>query len=220
MVCHSVYLECFCSPSWAELYGVHCTAHSTSLSASPAWLCSWSWSFTPWLHSFVKDAQEQYNKLRMMHSNMETLYKELGDYFVFDPKKLSVEEFFMDLHNFRNMFLVSMGELLIFHWVSDCYWWVYTCPHILHLVLSVHPPLCASASSQRESEAPGNRRKDAESKTSQGKGRERTTGEAAEARAAHRHECRWECEGVSGRRLCLEPRTTQDGKWFLATLYL
>lgn len=61
----------------------------------------------------MKDAQEQYNKLRMMHSNMETLYKELGDYFVFDPKKLSVEEFFMDLHNFRNMFLVSKGELLI-----------------------------------------------------------------------------------------------------------
>lgn len=75
---------------------------------------SWSWSLTPWLHSFVKDAQEQYNKLRMMHSNMETLYKELGDYFVFDPKKLSIEEFFMDLHNFRNMFLVSKGELLFF----------------------------------------------------------------------------------------------------------
>uniref|UniRef100_A0A2K6TJ36 Protein diaphanous homolog 1 n=1 Tax=Saimiri boliviensis boliviensis TaxID=39432 RepID=A0A2K6TJ36_SAIBB len=59
---------------------------------------------------FVKDAQEQYNKLRMMHSNMETLYKELGDYFLFDPKKLSVEEFFMDLHNFRNMFLQAVKE--------------------------------------------------------------------------------------------------------------
>jgi hypothetical protein len=83
---------------------------------------SWSWSFTPWLHSFVKDAQEQYNKLRMMHSNMETLYKELGDYFVFDPKKLSVEEFFMDLHNFRNMFLVSKGKLLIFRGVPNDPW--------------------------------------------------------------------------------------------------
>uniref|UniRef100_A0A2K5ZGM5 Diaphanous related formin 1 n=1 Tax=Mandrillus leucophaeus TaxID=9568 RepID=A0A2K5ZGM5_MANLE len=60
--------------------------------------------------NFVKDAQEQYNKLRMMHSNMETLYKELGDYFLFDPKKLSVEEFFMDLHNFRNMFLQAVKE--------------------------------------------------------------------------------------------------------------
>uniref|UniRef100_A0A2K5Q6D8 Diaphanous related formin 1 n=1 Tax=Cebus imitator TaxID=2715852 RepID=A0A2K5Q6D8_CEBIM len=59
---------------------------------------------------FVKDAQEQYNKLRMMHSNMETLYKELGEYFLFDPKKLSIEEFFMDLHNFRNMFLQAVKE--------------------------------------------------------------------------------------------------------------
>lgn len=61
----------------------------------------------------MKDAQEQYTKLRMMHSNMETLYKELGDYFLFDPKKVSVEEFFMDLHNFKTMFVVSRGYLLI-----------------------------------------------------------------------------------------------------------
>lgn len=60
----------------------------------------------------MKDAQEQYDKLRMMHSHMETLYKELGQYFLFDPKKVSVEEFFMDLHNFRNMFVVSKGHLL------------------------------------------------------------------------------------------------------------
>ncbi|OWK11820.1 hypothetical protein Celaphus_00003689 [Cervus elaphus hippelaphus] len=42
--------------------------------------------------NFVKDAQEQYNKLRLMHSNMETLYKELGEYFLFDPKKQAVKE--------------------------------------------------------------------------------------------------------------------------------
>ncbi|XP_043840451.1 protein diaphanous homolog 1 isoform X2 [Dromiciops gliroides] len=60
--------------------------------------------------SFVKDAQEQYNKLRMMHSNMETLFKELGDYFLFDPKKMTVEEFFMDLNNFRNMFVQAVKE--------------------------------------------------------------------------------------------------------------
>ncbi|EPQ16995.1 Protein diaphanous like protein 1 [Myotis brandtii] len=60
--------------------------------------------------NFVKDAQEQYNKLRMMHSNMENLYKELGDYFLFDPKKVSVEEFFMDLHNFKNMFVQAVKE--------------------------------------------------------------------------------------------------------------
>ncbi|XP_006866255.1 PREDICTED: protein diaphanous homolog 1 isoform X2 [Chrysochloris asiatica] len=66
--------------------------------------------FVEKMTSFVKDAQEQYNKLRMMHSNMETLYKEMGEYFLFDPKKVSVEEFFMDLHNFRNMFLQAVKE--------------------------------------------------------------------------------------------------------------
>ncbi|KAI5931126.1 Protein diaphanous1 [Manis javanica] len=62
------------------------------------------------LHSFVKDAREQYDKLRMTHSHMETLYKELGQYFLFDPKKVSVEEFFMDLHNFTNMFVQAVKE--------------------------------------------------------------------------------------------------------------
>nr|XP_020758547.1 protein diaphanous homolog 1 isoform X2 [Odocoileus virginianus texanus] len=66
--------------------------------------------FVEKMTSFVKDAQEQYNKLRMMHSNMETLYKELGEYFLFDPKKVSVEEFFMDLHNFKNMFVQAVRE--------------------------------------------------------------------------------------------------------------
>ncbi|KFV75331.1 Protein diaphanous 1, partial [Struthio camelus australis] len=60
--------------------------------------------------SFIKDAKEQYDKLRMMHSNMENLFKELGQYFLFDPKKTSVEDFFMDLNNFRNMFLQAVKE--------------------------------------------------------------------------------------------------------------
>ncbi|XP_005617363.1 protein diaphanous homolog 1 isoform X1 [Canis lupus familiaris] len=66
--------------------------------------------FVEKMTSFVKDAQEQYNKLRMMHCNMETLYKELGEYFLFDPKKVTVEEFFMDLHNFKNMFMQAVKE--------------------------------------------------------------------------------------------------------------
>uniref|UniRef100_A0A671E900 Protein diaphanous homolog 1 n=1 Tax=Rhinolophus ferrumequinum TaxID=59479 RepID=A0A671E900_RHIFE len=66
--------------------------------------------FVEKMTSFVKDAQEQYTKLRMMHSNMETLYKELGEYFLFDPKKVSVEEFFMDLHNFKTMFVQAVKE--------------------------------------------------------------------------------------------------------------
>ncbi|XP_073077957.1 protein diaphanous homolog 1-like [Manis javanica] len=90
---------------------VHTGAHLLSIAL--AWRsrpAPQSWSFTRQLHSFVKDAREQYDKLRMMHSHMETLYKELGQYFLFDPKKVSVEEFFMDLHNFRNMFVQAVKE--------------------------------------------------------------------------------------------------------------
>lgn len=63
-------------------------------------------TLTVWFHSFVAYAQEQYEKLDGMHKNMEKQYTELGDYFVFDPRKMSVEEFFGDLHNFTNMFQV------------------------------------------------------------------------------------------------------------------
>ncbi|KAL8194405.1 UNVERIFIED_CONTAM: hypothetical protein K2H54_016800 [Gekko kuhli] len=56
------------------------------------------------------EAEEQYEKLRMMHSNMENLYKELGQYFLFDANKILIEEFFSNLHNFRNMFLQALKE--------------------------------------------------------------------------------------------------------------
>ncbi|XP_060109936.1 LOW QUALITY PROTEIN: protein diaphanous homolog 1 [Heteronotia binoei] len=66
--------------------------------------------FVEKMTSFVKEAQEQYEKLRMMHSNMESLYKELGQYFLFDANKILIEEFFSNLHNFRNMFLQALKE--------------------------------------------------------------------------------------------------------------
>ncbi len=59
------------------------------------------------VHSFVVTAGEQFEKLKLMHDNMEKQYEDLGNYFVFDPKKMSPEEFFGDLNNFRNMFQVS-----------------------------------------------------------------------------------------------------------------
>ncbi|KAJ6655468.1 hypothetical protein lerEdw1_005169 [Lerista edwardsae] len=64
----------------------------------------------PQFYSFVKEAQEQYEKLRMMHSNMENLYKELGQYFLFDTNKVSIEEFFTDLRNFRNLFMQAVKD--------------------------------------------------------------------------------------------------------------
>ncbi|XP_044136940.1 protein diaphanous homolog 1 isoform X2 [Bufo gargarizans] len=59
---------------------------------------------------FVKEAQEQYTKLCMMHDNMVSSFQELGGYFVFDPKKVTIEEFFLDMHNFRNMFMQAVKD--------------------------------------------------------------------------------------------------------------
>lgn len=58
-------------------------------------------------HSFSKMAREQYGKLVILHTNMDTLYQNMLEYFAIDPKKTSVEELFTDLSNFRAMFMVS-----------------------------------------------------------------------------------------------------------------
>ncbi|XP_021176823.2 protein diaphanous homolog 1 isoform X2 [Fundulus heteroclitus] len=66
--------------------------------------------FVEKMSSFVSHAQEQYEKLDMLHKNMEKQYADLGEYFVFDPRKISVEEFFGDLSNFKNMFQQAVTE--------------------------------------------------------------------------------------------------------------
>uniref|UniRef100_A0A8C3Q886 Protein diaphanous homolog 2 n=1 Tax=Geospiza parvula TaxID=87175 RepID=A0A8C3Q886_GEOPR len=55
-------------------------------------------------------AREQYEKLSNMHNNMTKLYENLGEYFTFDPKTISIEEFFGDLSNFRTLFLEALKE--------------------------------------------------------------------------------------------------------------
>uniref|UniRef100_UPI0037E855E0 protein diaphanous homolog 3-like n=1 Tax=Semicossyphus pulcher TaxID=241346 RepID=UPI0037E855E0 len=62
--------------------------------------------------SFSKVAREQYGKLVIMHTNMETLYQNMLEYFAVDPKKTSVEELFTDLSNFRSMFTQALKENL------------------------------------------------------------------------------------------------------------
>ncbi|XP_031162100.1 protein diaphanous homolog 3 isoform X6 [Sander lucioperca] len=62
--------------------------------------------------SFSKVAREQYGKLVIMHSNMDTLYQNMLEYFAIDPKKTSVEELFTDLSNFRAMFTQALKENL------------------------------------------------------------------------------------------------------------
>ncbi|NWS16398.1 DIAP1 protein, partial [Pachyramphus minor] len=60
--------------------------------------------------SFLPSAREQYEKLSNMHNNMTKLYENLGEYFTFDPKAISIEEFFGDLSNFRTLFLEALKE--------------------------------------------------------------------------------------------------------------
>ncbi|XP_040904838.1 protein diaphanous homolog 1-like isoform X2 [Toxotes jaculatrix] len=66
--------------------------------------------FAEKMSSFVISAHEQHEKLDLMHKNMEKQYADLGDYFVFDPRKISVEEFFGDLNTFKNMFQQAVKE--------------------------------------------------------------------------------------------------------------
>lgn len=63
------------------------------------------WLFSP--HGFCKHSREQYEKLSMMHKNMQKLYEGLGNFFAFDPHSVSMEDFFGDLANFRALFMVS-----------------------------------------------------------------------------------------------------------------
>ncbi|XP_075902918.1 protein diaphanous homolog 1 isoform X2 [Nelusetta ayraudi] len=66
--------------------------------------------FVEKISSFIGTAREQYEKLDLLHKNMEKQYSDLGEYFVFDPRKISPEEFFSDINNFRNMFLQAVKE--------------------------------------------------------------------------------------------------------------
>ncbi|KAJ8255151.1 hypothetical protein GJAV_G00201530 [Gymnothorax javanicus] len=58
----------------------------------------------------LTQSREQYEKLSIMHKNMQKLYESLGSYFAFDPHTVSVEDFFGDLANFRTIFLEAVKE--------------------------------------------------------------------------------------------------------------
>ncbi|KAM9795020.1 protein diaphanous homolog 1 [Neosynchiropus ocellatus] len=66
--------------------------------------------FAEKMSNFVTVSQEQYEKLDLLQKNMEKQYIELGEYFVFDPRKVAVEEFFGDLNNFRTMFQQAVKD--------------------------------------------------------------------------------------------------------------
>ncbi|XP_076774989.1 protein diaphanous homolog 2 isoform X3 [Arvicanthis niloticus] len=66
--------------------------------------------FVEKMTSFTQNAREQYDKLSTMHSNMLKLYESLGEYFIFDPNTVTIEDFFGDLNTFRTLFLEALKE--------------------------------------------------------------------------------------------------------------
>ncbi|XP_021044289.1 protein diaphanous homolog 2 isoform X1 [Mus pahari] len=66
--------------------------------------------FVEKMMSFTQNAREQYDKLSTMHSNMLKLYESLGEYFIFDPNTVTIEDFFGDLNTFRTLFLEALKE--------------------------------------------------------------------------------------------------------------
>ena len=65
-------------------------------------------------HGFARHARETLNTLLAMHENMEKQFEGLGGFYAFDPQKVSMEDFFGDLNDFRTIFLVRIARLLSF----------------------------------------------------------------------------------------------------------
>uniref|UniRef100_A0A8C0FQC2 Diaphanous related formin 3 n=2 Tax=Bubo bubo TaxID=30461 RepID=A0A8C0FQC2_BUBBB len=59
---------------------------------------------------FLVHAKEDFQKVSLMHENMEKLYQNVMGYYAIDLKKVSVEEFLTDLSNFRTMFMQAVKE--------------------------------------------------------------------------------------------------------------
>ncbi|ELW47371.1 Protein diaphanous like protein 3 [Tupaia chinensis] len=59
---------------------------------------------------FVTNAKEQYEKLSKLHENMEKLYQSIMGYYAIDVKKVSVEDLFTDLNNFRTTFMQAIKD--------------------------------------------------------------------------------------------------------------
>ncbi|KAI1294579.1 Protein diaphanous -like protein 3 [Halotydeus destructor] len=63
------------------------------------------------MNNFVEMAKEQHEKLQAMFAKMERLYNNLANYFAFEPKKYTMDEFFSDIKVFKDQFVESYGEI-------------------------------------------------------------------------------------------------------------
>ncbi|XP_045538399.1 protein diaphanous isoform X4 [Papilio machaon] len=63
--------------------------------------------------SFAVEAREQCDLLHSMFRKMEALYGELAEYYVFDPHKYTLEEFFSDIKTFKDSFASAYQENVV-----------------------------------------------------------------------------------------------------------
>ncbi|XP_039752772.1 protein diaphanous isoform X2 [Pararge aegeria] len=65
------------------------------------------------MSNFAKEAREQCDLLHSMFRKMEALYSELAEYYVFDPHKYTLEEFFSDIKTFKDAFATAHQENVV-----------------------------------------------------------------------------------------------------------
>ena len=62
--------------------------------------------------TFLKDAKEQFELLESMYAKLDRLYNDLGQFYVFEPKTYTLDEFFGDIKTFKDQFIESYKENL------------------------------------------------------------------------------------------------------------
>lgn len=59
---------------------------------------------------FAAEARAQCDVLQSMFNKMEALFKEIGEFYAFDPQKYTLEEFFADIKTFKDSFAAAHTE--------------------------------------------------------------------------------------------------------------
>lgn len=60
----------------------------------------WADKFHEKMKAFITESEEKFKKLQEQHKLMDKKFEELSKFYVFDRKKVSMEEFFGDISQF------------------------------------------------------------------------------------------------------------------------
>nr|CAD7407354.1 unnamed protein product [Timema cristinae] len=64
------------------------------------------------MEPFSTEAQDQFDTLQKMFKNMEKIYSDLSEFYVFDKQKYSMEELFLDIKTFKDAFIQAHKDNL------------------------------------------------------------------------------------------------------------